>query len=180
MIVVVEGPDGSGKSTLIDNLRFSCDKHYVALRRSGPPQDADEIVTVVNWMNRMSIGKVPLICDRHPLISEPIYGQALRGSNLLDGIYSVDDIKENFLDHVDRVIYCRPPTSVICRKMHDNQQLKGVVEKIDEITQKYDHTMKLLSFWGVIVLNYDWTDTHSQWNDPEWKQRLEALFFGRI
>lgn len=173
MIVVVEGPDGGGKSTLIDNLRLESKRHYVALRRSGAPDNADEIVTVVNWMNRMSIGMVPLICDRHPLISEPIYGQTLRGSSLLDGVYSVDDIKENFLDHVSRVIYCRPPTGVILKKMQENHQLKGVHEHIEEITRKYDHTMRLITHWGVRVFQYDWSAEREgdQWN-------LDELFFG--
>lgn len=169
MIVVVEGPDGSGKSTLIDNLRLTCSRHFVSLRRSGPPKNADELTSIIRWMTRMEVSLVPLICDRYPLISEPIYGNAIRGTNLLDGIYDVDAQKAIFKS-VDRVIYCRPPTSVIYHKIHANPQLKGVVEKIEEITQNYDHVMKLLAHWGVHVTWYDWT-AHGN-------ILLDAMFFG--
>ena len=168
-VIVVEGPDGAGKSTLIDNLRLSTDRHYVSMRRSGPPKEANEIGCIIRWIQRYS-GPTPLILDRHPFISEPIYGPILRGSSLLEGEYTVTDIEDHFRAHVNRVIYCRPPTSVIARKMHDNQQLKGVVERIDQITQRYDATMKLVRHWGINVVEYDWTVQH--------ENNLKGLVFG--
>lgn len=175
-VIVVEGPDGGGKSTLIDNLRLSCSRHYVNLRRSGPPKMLEEIKSVVRWVEKFDpdgLGPTPLILDRHPFISEAIYGPVLRGNSLLVDYYTMHDLEHHFCRFVDRIIYCRPPTSVIMQKMQDNPQLRGVVENIEEITRQYDHTMKLISHWGVKVFDYDWTVgacTDSR--------NVEQLFFG--
>lgn len=169
MIVVVEGPDGAGKSTLIDNLRLSCDRHYLTLRRNGPPKDVGEISSCVRWVEKAA-NSVTLMLDRHPLISEPIYGGILRGSNLLEGTYNLEDIRAHFLEFIDRVVYCRPPTSVIVRKMHDNPQLQGVVENIYLISKQYDYAMEMLKHWGVNVIEYDWTN--------EGSPPIDFLFFG--
>ena len=173
-VIVVEGPDGAGKSTLIDNLRLSSDRHYVSMRRSGPPKTLDEIVHIIRWIERLT-GPTPLILDRHPFISEDIYGNVLRGKSLLNGYSSIEDYQQHFRTFVDRIIYCRPPTSIIMQKMHDNPQLRGVHDKIEEITQQYDHTMKLIRHWGVRVPEYNWIDEHEadSWN-------LEQLFFGTL
>lgn len=170
-VIVVEGPDGAGKSTLIDNLRLSSDRHYVSMRRSRPPKTLDEIVHIVRWIEKLT-GPTPLILDRHPFISESIYGGVLRGHSLLSNYYSVEDYQQHFKSFVDRVIYCRPPTSVILQKMHANPQLKGVTEKIEEITARYDQIMRLVRHWGVQVSEYDWTD-----KEPT---SLPDLFFGSL
>lgn len=172
-VIVVEGPDGAGKSTVIDNLRLSSDRYYVSMRRSGPPKTLDEIVHIVRWIEKLT-GPTPLIIDRHPFISESIYGDVLRGHSLLSNYYSVEDYQQHFKSFVDRVIYCRPPTSVILQKMHANPQLKGVTEKIEEITARYDQIMRLVRHWGVRVVEYDWTT----WSEEE--VPIGRLFFGEV
>lgn len=174
MIVVVEGPDGGGKSTLIDNLRLSCDRHYVSLRRSGPPKTLEEINHIVRWIEQHDpdgTRPTPLILDRHPFISESIYGPALRGNSLLTDYYTLHDIEYHFARFINRVIYCRPPTSTILKKMHDNPQLKGVTERIEMITERYDQVTRLIRNWGVNVIEYDWT---IEITPPD------TLFFGEI
>lgn len=170
MIVVVEGPDGAGKSTLIDNIRLASDKHYVSLRRSGPPKRIEEITYIIRWIEKHS-GPTPLILDRHPFISEAIYGSLLRGKSLLEGYYTMYDIEEHFKVHIDHILFCRPPTETIMRKMHENPQLTGVHEKIEEIATKYDQTMLLLESWGVRIVRYDWERATSS---------LESLMFGEV
>lgn len=175
MIVVVEGPDGAGKSTLIDNLRLACDRHYVTLRRSGPPKDVDEIKCIISWIERFDPSyKTPLVLDRHPFISEAIYGNVLRGKSLLEDYYTMHDIDMHFRSHIDRVIYCRPPTSVIHDKLNANPQLKGVREHIDRIVRTYDSTMRYIEHAGSPVIEYDWTAKDEPGKYPE------QLFFGRI
>jgi hypothetical protein len=172
-IVVVEGPDGAGKTTLIKNLRKTTDRYYVSLHNAGPPKDVLNVQCVTNWIERMAVARVPLVCDRISLISEPIYGEVLRKENILDGTYTTDDIKDFLLSNVDRIIYCRPPTSVIQQMIEKEKQLEGVWANIVAITEKYDYTMKMVRHWGVNVIEYDWTkyglDT-----------RLGRLFFGAL
>ena len=175
MIVVVEGPDGAGKTTLIRNLRQATDRYYVTLHNSGPPHSILNVQCVTNWIEKMSGGRVPLICDRISLISEPIYGVELRGENILEGTYTVDDVAIFLAKHVDRIIYCRPPTSVIEDHLRREPQLQGVISSIREITARYDNVMKMLRHWGVKVIEYDWTEEFQE-GHPD----LDHLFFGRI
>lgn len=170
-IVVVEGPDGAGKTTLIKNLRHATDRYYVTLLNSGPPGNVLNVQCITNWIERMAIGRVPLICDRLSLISEPIYGELLRDQNILKDSYTVDDIKDFLLRNVERVIYCRPPTSVILRSLNSEPQLKGVPDHISAIAHKYDYTMKMIEHWGVYVTQYDWSNSPSPFD-------YEELFFG--
>lgn len=171
-IVVVEGPDGSGKSTLIKNLRNATSRYYITLGSGGPPQNVLNVQCVTNWITRMSVGRVPVVCDRLSLISEPIYGEILRDENIFNGTYTTEDIKSLLLEHIDRVIYCRPPTSVILREIEKEKQLKGVWANISAIAHKYDYTMKMLQHWGVKVIWYDWSQ------NPSWD--LDQLFFGDV
>jgi GTPase SAR1 family protein len=171
-IVVVEGADGSGKTTLIKNLRNATERYYVTLGSGGPPQNVLNVQCVTDWITMMSQGRVPVVCDRLSLISEPIYGEILRDENIFDGTYTIDDVKDFLLNCVDRVIYCRPPTSVILDKLKNEKQLKGVDANISAIAHKYDYTMKMLQHWGVRVINYDCSQ------NPLWD--LDQLFFGDI
>lgn len=174
-IVVVEGPDGSGKTNLIRNLRKEAKEHYLCLARMNPPTHVSEITRIVHWVEKVFFLTPNLVLDRHPLISEPIYGPLLRGENLLEGHWNTDDIRQHFATVISRVIYCRPPTSVIYRELQKDEQLKGVAEKIEEITHQYDCVMKLLNHWGVRVVKYDWTAEKAREQD---NISLDRIFFG--
>lgn len=177
-IVVVEGPDGSGKSTLIKNLREDTSRYYVSLHNAGPPQDVLNVQCITNWIAKMAVGRVPLVCDRISLISEPIYGQVLRNENILEGSYTTDDIKDFFVENVDRVIYCRPPTAIIHKGLLAEKQLRGVADRIEDLTQCYDHIMRLVAHWGVRVITYDWTGVDMTKKFGGTPRNLDDLFFG--
>ena len=172
-IVIVEGCDASGKSSLIEQLRLESNRYFWVLRGSGPPKTYDEIDEAISWITRSAHSGPQIICDRHPLISEPIYGMTLRGRNLLEGHYSEADIRAHLLDSVDRIIYCRPPLEEICKKVGHQAQLKGVIDNLERLVKVYDQSMQFLKEeFGMHVLTYDYTQP--------WAIGLEALFFGRI
>jgi hypothetical protein len=169
-IVVVEGPDGSGKTTLIKNLRNATRRYFVTLGSGGPPQNVLNVTCVTAWIAQMAMGRVPVVCDRLSLISEPIYGEILRDENIFEGTYTTEDIKQFLLDHVDRVIYCRPPTSMINKQIESEPQLEGVWANLPALVRKYDYTMKMLKHWGVHVVEYDWARYENN--------LLDVMFFG--
>lgn len=75
-MIVVEGPDGAGKTTLINTLASEL-KLPIAPRVVS--KDAEAMTDLMQWVDEnLHAGWQPTIFDRHRLISEPIYGPILR------------------------------------------------------------------------------------------------------
>lgn len=173
--IVVEGCDGSGKSTLLDNARLQIPKRYFVLVRHScrPLQLSDALQFMRATRHAVDIG-LDLIADRHPLISEPIYGPLLRGSHLFDGhfTYSDEDHRLEYLhSNIDRVIYCRPPEKTIEENLDRLPQLSGVRATIWDLLDRYDSVMGRIALRGVPVVSYDYTT---------YQGTLEDLFFGEV
>jgi thymidylate kinase len=153
MFVVIEGPDGSGKSTLIENLRGDQTKAYfVILRASRYPPDGRGYPYVYAARELARDFIYPVICDRFHPISESVYAPVLRGGdewNLRTILFD--------LETVDLIVYCRPPAKTIHEGVKQNKQLAGVVEKTDDLIDRYDRLMDHLMREGHKVLTYDWT-----------------------
>ena len=177
-LVVVEGPDGAGKSTLIYRLKQESKRHFVVLHRANPPENVSQIVGATDILSAASFSDVNVVCDRHPFISEPIYGLTLRGKNLLEGLYGHSMLRATLADTVDRVIYCRPPIEVIVENAKNQHQLSGVHERILTLIEAYDEMMgSIRNELGIPVLRYDWTDELSTFG-PTYP--IERLFFGDV
>ena len=170
-VIVVEGPDGSGKSTLLSSLRYHTKRHFLTVQRSGPPNDRDVLTRTIEWFSDSISYNLHIICDRHPLISEPIYGVALRGENLLETVYDPEELPAIFSSHIDRIIYCRPSRFTIERSIGNQPQLKGVMEKLVDIIDAYDEIMYRIDRWGIPVIKYDWQQNSTS---------LDNLFFGEL
>lgn len=144
--VIVEGVDGSGKDTLIRTLikiapppypefpHFSL--HPRACTSTGGPVSnlsawVDEDMQYIEAMT-------PCIYNRHPLISEPIYGPVIRGylpagfndRRWLDS--RIDRLNEHCL-----VIFCDPGLKLIKDRIDRDPQMPMVVNKLDELYELY-------------------------------------------
>lgn len=162
MLVIIEGPDGAGKSTLIDNLKQS-KRYFVVLRNSGPPRDLDDVHRFVNLLE-LTPPEMPVICDRHPCISDRLYGPILRNVDLL-----VDRPSTWMLSGVDLIVYCRPPTETILANVRRTRgtQLEGVEENCRKLIDAYDEQMRTLAAGGLPVLQYNYESEISRtltWN----------------
>lgn len=161
-LIVVEGVDASGKSTLLENARLDIKKRYfVIARHSQRPyvlSDALHFMRATKYASDLCA--LDLICDRHPLISEPIYGPLLRGGHLFEshGEYCEPEARAGyFADNVERIIYCRPPDHIIEENLGRLPQLAGIKEKIWELLDAYDKEMAELMKCGIPVIVYDYT-----------------------
>ena len=156
-IIAVEGMDSSGKTTLISQLRQT-DHSFWCISRSKPIKTIRELDSFLSWLDALPHDQL-IVLDRHPLVSEKVYGPLLRGKDLTENL-DPDIISTHLgggLSRLIRVIYCRPPSSVIKSNLWKNPQLDGVPENFLTLLTRYDNVMALLKMGGIPVIYHDYT-----------------------
>lgn len=171
-MIILEGPDGGGKTTLLNQLVESFPGIAVHPRAStsgpegGPLKDPD----LYTWAHNdvWSWAEQPLsFYDRHPLISEYVYGPSIRGT--MDPRFHTTPLRRRLAQRA-LVIVCLPPLEVVRRSVSAERDMPGVSTHIDIIWHLY---ASLRATWPVssgLVL-YDWTQTCL----PTRNTTLEAL-----
>jgi len=107
-MIIVEGPDGSGKSTLVDRLAQTL-RLPVASKVVGA--DTQPLLNIRQWTeSNVEKGFQPVIFDRHRLISEPIYGPAMRKRQDAEfyDLGWLSDMMWRFYQANPVIIYCLP------------------------------------------------------------------------
>jgi hypothetical protein len=154
--IVVEGPDGSGKSTLVAHLLDNYHQlQLVKIFDSGGPKSPEHFYQAyADVLSReYPVGIVPLF-DRF-YFSELVYGHELRGKILLSPS-QVEEIAAPIRDH-GLVIYCRPSSYVIHMSARVADQMPGVLDHLDNIIHAYDVLMSGDEM-GNRFIKYDWTE----------------------
>jgi len=152
-IIICEGPDNSGKTSLIKRLapEMGLEVRHSAshLRGSGE---------LIDWVDKELDTKFvkPPIYDRFPLISEQVYGPILRGHNVFEGLY-----KGWAKDYQPLIIYCRPSLNRLLRFNPNIPQMDGVKDHAKQLVEAYDAIMGGLRHkaWGIV--RYDYADMES-------------------
>lgn len=142
MNIVVEGPDNSGKSTLV---RYLATRLGLPVDKGkGPPRSAQE------WAERfndMPPETADVIFDRHTAVSEPIYGPLMRGESFAHAY-----------PHLIRQFYARRRLFVFCRPTE--QTLRGHVADHERDTS--EHLAQLVERHPMICVAYDvWALEHA-------------------
>ena len=144
MIVIVEGMDGTGKTTLIQQLAHHLDvKPKKFVKSSGPYEDFKQTLVAstipeINELETASAKGWPIkrLYDRFPLISEAVYGPVLRGRNCFEDRYY--PLRSRLLALKTVIIYCRPDRDVIYTNVQQTLQMAGVREHFGELLNAYD------------------------------------------
>lgn len=155
MLIVVEGPDASGKTTLLRKLKQEANEQFFILSRARPPASLEEIYRTLIWVSLRN-PKMLLMMDRHPFISESVYGPLLRKESIITRDFPKLSFQIPVLQKIDLIIYCRPPVSTIVKNIYKNDQLEGVVEGIGHIVSHYDGLMKQYAENDLNVLHYNY------------------------
>src|SRR4051812_422488 len=112
-MLIVEGPDGSGKSTLVKRLHRDLG---LPIAKKVVSSDTKPKVDLAKWTEEsISRGFQFTIFDRYRLISEPIYGPILRNRqnpSFIDLGWLSDQMWRFYASH-PIVIYCLPPLSTV-------------------------------------------------------------------
>lgn len=101
MIIVVEGPDNSGKSTLIRHLASQLGVNVIP--GEGPGRSDEEINERVRRYATIDDG----LFDRHPCVSQPIYNHFRTGGPVIE-----PQLIEEFYERDVIFIYCRGRVSL--------------------------------------------------------------------
>jgi hypothetical protein len=132
-MIIVEGPDGGGKTSLIGMLaeRLS----FEVMPRACTSDNGVDPGTLAEWVDRDL--SLPVhhrgFYDRHPLVSEPIYGPIIRG-HMADGFSDVQWLSRSLATLRARdpfFIFCLPPVQNVLDNIalghgHDTKHLRGV------------------------------------------------------
>jgi GTPase SAR1 family protein len=137
-MIILEGPDGAGKTTLLLNLldEFpSIEQHEKASTPTGGPVD-----NIAQWAKDdiKSWPAQPLsFYDRHPMISEPIYGSILRGTydKWFQGADAQRVGQKMMLQGL--VVFCLPSIETVIENLDAEEQLAGVEDNIGQLWGSY-------------------------------------------
>lgn len=156
--ILIDGMDGSGKTTLTQNLvdLLGEQAHPVPGYNRDPDPRKSKLQTW--WMERLAenpVGKV-VIHDRF-FYPEFVYGLILRGR--LDMSATTRDYVRGFLRDNAFLIYCRPPAQIIDRDSRVNDQMEGVHERSKDLLIAYDKLMiEEAPYYHERFMRYDWTE----------------------
>ena len=157
-MIVVEGPDGAGKSALVAKL--SRDLGRSVDHTGGPTPDRQ------GWLKKMAdlrdAATRPVIVDRIPHISEPIY-RPLEGREPFD---PPETLLRELVELDPVIVYCfiAPADQMLHmidrgKKDHKpSDHMKLVIANHRKICDRYSSLMGRLKFEkGMDVFYYDWT-----------------------
>lgn len=152
MSVIIEGPDGSGKSTLIERLVEL--SGYPSRHKGGPPKSYEEARERMRVLFEEDYGK---ICDRCVVISEPIYGEILRGRSWVTSMDFKRGVERLIKDNWGIVYCCAENDPVPDHKdWKPAEHMSAVQAKLPAIRQMYRNVFNEILLMGKTILIYDW------------------------
>jgi hypothetical protein len=149
MIVVFEGCDNSGKTTAALAMAKALRAAFLKVER---PSTGLDLLAFQNILEVARAYSGVVVVDRHVAISEPIYGNTVRGGHQL----RPSDIGL-CLSRITHIVYCRPPSNRIMETIGEREQMRGVLANARQIIEAYDHYFKDAD--PKLVHRYDYTAT---------------------
>lgn len=157
MLVILEGPDGAGKSTLGTYLASQTGRPL--LHSPGVTQGELEMKA---WALRMLTSPLrdSLILDRFPLVSELIYGPVLRNKALISRYHPLHTAWHRI---PTTLIYCRPPIDVIREAVIAKGESQQLLANLPDIIKNYDQLISELvlahaqGMSKILVHTFDYT-----------------------
>ena len=168
MSIIVEGPDGAGKSTLIRVLLEDFPELEPAPRfctSTGGAIDPSRQLARVGSDHRLFTKTY--IYDRHPMFSEYVYSPALDRPLAKDFLGSRARMFHRVIQSNCLVIFCLPPLSVVEDNLYQEgaeYQMPGVMDNIRVIHRSY--AIRANQYLGNMAV-YDYTNVNTFKNVKE-------------
>lgn len=168
-MIIVEGPDGAGKTTLIGQLQ---ERYGLEVAPRVVTKGAEAMTDLKVWVEQNLAGGFQYrIFDRHRLISEYIYGPLLRKKQqpgFTDLTWSWMQLDKLYRDVQPFIIYCLPPLEVVAENIYlSGDENKVVLEHIEAMYAAYVHraSLDLIQNSGRVII-WDYTRDFMAETDP--------------
>lgn len=148
-IIILEGPDGSGKTTLAHVLM----EHGYKYIHNGPPSEKNLAALYIGQIAAAYASGKPTVFDRLHL-GERVYGPIMREKSLLD----IDDEKaiERLTEAIDiQIVLCLPPWRVVLENWIQNSK-NEYVDTMQALKKIYDAYVELW-YSGRPYVTFDYT-----------------------
>lgn len=138
MLLILEGVDGAGKSTLASELEK---EGYKIVHRLYNPDYADFSQAYEDLLLEIS---EPTVLDRS-FISEIVYGQVLRQHSRLS-LEALSYLLKIASMKMGKVLYCYAPSEVIRSRLKEpDNEHENVLRHLAQLIDAYKHLMKQIS-----------------------------------
>jgi len=157
VILILEGPDGSGKSYLIDYL--TAKRSFSLIPTQGPPKSRGDLLHRMDRVISRAQQGEKILSDRFALFSEQVYGPIIRDNCLLTE-YDIQTYTRRLLFNNTVILYCRPSNETLAKvelkkKPHkDEDHVHRVKSQFKLITQRYDQIIWSTEIY-LPVIKYD-------------------------
>ena len=179
-VIIVEGPDESGKTELVNKLAA----HYVGSRivKSPAGRSIEWHSSWNDWVKgfaRTNVN-VPLILDRTPEISELVYGSVVRNYSRVQDPLKIFDYGWQIIPeaHYIAIVFCRPGV-YNPQSEHTSPFGHRVNDYLEKVYGAYEMLYHMLYPERSEVLSYDWhidptainlMNLLDQWMDDGWRR----------
>lgn len=152
--VILEGPDGAGKTTLAQKL---IKKHGFLYHHEGPPPEGSGSL-LHYYAERLLDAKEPTVFDRFHL-GEMVYGPLLRGASRISGEEAV--LMNRLIAGTGTVVLgCLPPFGVCLR---NNRAKEEMIKDERVLAEAYKQWLSILHYGaGLLLVNGHIYDYESQ------------------
>lgn len=153
MIIIIEGPDGAGKTTLANQLRDQTG--YMILHRSQPKNEEDKKRMMDEYLQVIKSNK-NVILDRS-WYSEMVYGPVMRDDSVIT-YPQMYDLERALARNGALIIYCTAPEQTLwkrCLKRGEDYITKR--EDFHEICNGFDRLMYGVPHY-IPVTTYEYKD----------------------